>query len=116
MEVPPQYSLAIPALGLPNLYPLPFLRYSPVYAAAELPPTMVIHTAADRITPIDQAFRLERALIDADVPVEVFYYEDVSHYLQIGADLTDAGAEMYYRILAFIAQYLTSPHAAAVVD
>ena len=116
LEVPPEYALAIPALGLPNLYPLPFLRYSPVYAAAELPPTMVIHTAADRITPIDQAFRLERALIDAGVPVEIFYYEDVSHYLQIGADLTDAGAEMYYRILAFIAQYLTSPHAAAVVD
>jgi len=116
LEVPPQYSLAIPALGLPNLYPLPFLRYSPVYAAAELPPTMVIHTAADRITPIDQAFRLERALIEAGVPVEVFYYEDVSHYLQIGADLTDTGAEMYYRILDFIAQYLTSPHAAAVVD
>ena len=50
------------------------------------------------------------------MPVEVFYYEDVSHYLQIGADLTDAGAEMYYRILAFIAQYLTSPQAATVVD
>ena len=108
LEVPPKYALAVPALGLPNLFPLPFLRYSPVYSAAELPPTMVIHTAADRITPINQAYRLERALAGAGVPAEVFYYEDVSHYLQIGENLTETGAEMYYRILDFVAQRLAA--------
>jgi acetyl esterase/lipase len=105
IQVPPQYELAIPALGFADLFPLTFLRYSPVYTAEELPPTMVIHTASDHITSIDQAYQLEAALKAAGVPVEAFYYEDVSHYLQIGEDLTDAGKEMFYRILDFIRQY-----------
>lgn len=116
LELPPQYELAVPALGLPNLYPLPFLRYSPVYSAAELPPTMVIHTPADRITLIDQAYRLAQALADAGVPLEAYYYEDVSHNIQIGENLTEIGAEMYYRILDFIAQYLAPASRQAVVD
>lgn len=102
IEMPPQYRLLIPALGPANLYPLSFLRYSPVYVASELPPTMIVHTAADRIIPIEQAWQLEAELRSANVPVEAFYYEDVSHYLQIGADMTDAGAEMFWRILKFI--------------
>jgi dipeptidyl aminopeptidase/acylaminoacyl peptidase len=105
LEMPPQFELVIPALGPPNLYPLTFLRYSPVYTAAQLPATLIIHTAADRITPIDQAYQLEEALRAAGAPVEVFYYEDVSHYLQIGDDLTEAGAEMFYRILDFVKRY-----------
>ncbi len=116
LDVPPQYALAVPALGLPNLYPLPFLRYSPVYAAAELPPTMVIHTAADHVTPIDQAYRLEAALHAAGVSTEAFYYEDVSHYLQIGDDLTAAGAEMFDRILDFVAKYLPPAPVASLTD
>lgn len=101
IEIPPPYELAVPALGAPNLYPLLFLRYSPVYTAVQLPPTLIIHTDADRITRITQAYELEEALKKAGVPVEVFYYEDVSHYLQIGEDMTDAGAEMFYLILDF---------------
>jgi dipeptidyl aminopeptidase/acylaminoacyl peptidase len=107
IEMPPQYELAIPALGPPNIYPLPFLRYSPVYTAHDLPPTMVIHTSVDRITPIDQAYQLEEALRSAGIPVDVFYYEDVSHYLQIGEDITEAGVEMFYRILDYVEQNLT---------
>ena len=105
MEVPPRYDLAIPALGLPNLYPLPFLRYSPAYSAAGLPPTMVIHTASDRITPIDQAYRLEAALRETGVPVEAYYYDDISHYLQIGDHMNDATKEMYHRVVDFIQQH-----------
>lgn len=105
LEMPPDYELLIPALGAPNLYPLFFLRYSPVYTAAQLPPTLIIHTDADRVTPIDQAYQLEAALKAANVPVEVFYYEDVSHYLQIGDDLTPAGMEMYFLILDFVKRY-----------
>lgn len=116
LELPPQYELAVPALGLPNLYPLPFLRYSPVYSAAELPATMVIHTPADRITLIDQAHRLVQALADAGVPFEAYYYEDVSHNIQIGDNLNEIGAEMFYRILDFVAQYLAPASRQAVVD
>lgn len=104
LEIPPQYEYLIPALGMPNLYPLLFLRYSPVYTAAELPPTLIIHTAADRVLPIEQAYELEAALRQAGVPVEVFYYEDVSHYLQIDENITEAGKEMFYRTLDFIGQ------------
>ncbi len=105
ITLPEQYRLVIPALGAANIYPLGFLRYSPVYTAAYLPPTLIIHTDADTIIPIEQAYELEAALRTAGVPVDVFYYEDVSHYLQIGADLTDAGQEMYYLILRFVEKY-----------
>jgi dipeptidyl aminopeptidase/acylaminoacyl peptidase len=105
IQLPPGYELAIPALGFADLFPLTFLSYSPVYTAGELPPTMVIHTAADLVTPIDQAYQLEAALNATGVPVETFYYEDVSHYLQIGEDMTDAGKEMFTRILDFIRRH-----------
>jgi len=104
IAIPPEYTYLIPALGPPNLYPLEFLRYSPVYTAAQLPPTMIIHTAADRIIPIEQAYELEEALQRAGVPVTVFYYEDVSHYLQIDAQMTDAGRAMFFRVAEFAAQ------------
>lgn len=105
IQVPPQHELAIPSLGLPNLYPLTFLRYSTIYAAGELPPTMVIHTAADEVTRIEQAYKLEAALREAGVPVEAYYYDDVSHYLQIGENMTEAGMEMYDRVLEFVEKY-----------
>lgn len=105
ITLPDQYRLIIPALGAANLYPLGFLRYSPVYTAAYLPPTLIIHTDADIIIPIEQAYELEAVLRTAGVPVEVFYYEDVSHYLQIGEDLSEAGQEMYYLILDFVERY-----------
>ena len=107
IEIPPQYTYLIPALGPPNLYPLAFLRYSPVYTAAQLPPTLIIHTDADRIIPISQAYELEAALRAAGVPVTVFYYQDVSHYLQIDDQMTDAGREMFYRVIEFAKQYRT---------
>lgn len=66
---------------------------------------MVIPTAADRITPIDQAYQLVAALEAAGVPVEAFYYPGVSYYLQIGEDMTEAGKAMFWRILAFICQF-----------
>lgn len=105
ITVPAEYRLLIPALGPANLYPLAFLRYSPVYFASELPPTMIIHTDADRIIPIEQAKELEAELIAAHVPTQVFYYKDVSHYLQIGDEMTAAGTEMFWRILEFIQKW-----------
>lgn len=105
VQIPHEFRYLIPALGTPRLHPLPFLRYSPVYAASQLPPTLIIHTAADTIIPIAQARELEQALRSSEVAVEVFYYDDVSHYLQIDENLTPAGKEMFGRILAFIEKY-----------
>lgn len=102
IELPDAYRFLIPALGAAHVHPMEFLRYSPVYTAAQLPPTLIIHTAADRIIPISQAYELEAALRKAGVAVDVFYYEDVSHYLQIGDDLTAAGQAMYQVVLDFI--------------
>jgi len=103
--IPPEYEFLIPALGRPNLHPLNFLRYSPIYTAQQLPPTLIIHTDADRIIPISQAYELEKALHLADVPPEVFYYQDVSHYLQIGENMSAAGEEMFYRVVDFTQRY-----------
>ena len=105
LVVPPPYELLVPALGPPNLYPLVFLAYSPVYYVSELPPTMIIHTAADRILPIDQAYELAAAVQAADIPLETYYYEDVSHYLGIGENLTDTGRTMFYQIVEFVQRY-----------
>lgn len=105
LEIPDPYGMVIPALGAANIHPVPFLRFSPVYTAAHLPPTLIIHTDADAIIPIDQAYQLESALRAADVPVEVFYYEDVSHYLQIGDDITEAGKAMYWLVMDFAGRY-----------
>jgi len=103
--VPFPYELLVPALGPPNLYPLAFLAYSPVYYASELPPTLIIHTAADQILPIRQAYDLAAAVKAAGIPLETYYYEDVSHYLGIGENLTDAGREMFYKIVEFVQRY-----------
>jgi dipeptidyl aminopeptidase/acylaminoacyl peptidase len=73
--------------------------------ASELPPTLLIHTAADRVLPIEQAYALEAAALAAGVPVETYYYTDTSHYLGIGENLTDAGREMFYMIVEFIERY-----------
>lgn len=111
IQLPERFRLAVPALGAPNLYPELFLRYSPVYTAAQLPPTLIIHTDADEVTPLDQALQLEAALAAAGVPHDVFYYRDVTHYLEIGENLTDAGKEMYHRILSFAQRYQPLPPA-----
>ena len=102
INLPSMHNLAIPALGMPNLYPLPFLHYSSIYSAAELPPTLINHTVNDDITLVDQAYRLEAALKDAGVPVEAFYYDDESHYLQLGEYTPESSKEMYRRVLEFI--------------
>ena len=109
LQMPPNYALLVPAFGLPNLYPLTFLRYSPVFVASELPPTLLIHTAADQVLPIAQAYELEAAAKAAGVPVETYYYTDTSHYLGIGDNLTDAGREMFYKIVDFVKRYGEQP-------
>lgn len=102
LEMPPDFEYAIPALGPANIYPLPFLRFAPVYTAAWLPPTFIVHTAADRIATIDQAYQLEAALREAQIPVETYYYADTSHYLMIGDAITQSSMDVYYAILDYV--------------
>ena len=102
LTLPERFRYVIPALGPANIYPLPFLYFSPVYTASHLPPTLIIHTDVDRIIPIGQAYELEKALRAAGVQVEVLYYGDVSHYLRIGDDMTESGKEMFWRVLTFL--------------
>ena len=40
LTLPERFQYVIPALGPANIYPLPFLYFSPVYTASHLPPTM----------------------------------------------------------------------------
>ncbi len=105
ITVPPAYELVIPAMGNPKTHPIPFLRLSPTYVAGQLPPTLIIHTDADAIIPICQAEDLASGLRAAGVPVETFYYTDVSHYLQIDDNMTDAARAMFYHILDFVERY-----------
>jgi acetyl esterase/lipase len=105
ITIPDAYRFAIPAMGNPSRNPVALLEFSPLYDAGSLPPTLIIHTAADEIIPIEQAYAFEAALREAGVPVETFYYEDVSHYLQIEEEMTDAGREMFYRVVEFIDRY-----------
>lgn len=107
LEMPPDFEFAIPALGPANIYPLDFLRFSPVYTPHHLPPTFIVHTAADRIATIDQAYQLEAALEAAGIAVETFYYEDDSHYLMIGDDITEASMQVYEEILGYIEAQLS---------
>jgi len=105
LSLPERFQYVIPALGPANLFPLQFLYFSPVYTASHLPPTMIIHTMVDRIIPISQAYEMEGALRAAGVPLEVLYYEDESHYLQIGEDMTESGEEMFWKTLAFLEKH-----------
>ena len=110
ITVPAAYELVIPAMGNPKIHPMPFLRLSPTYIAGQLPPTLIIHTDADTIIPISQAEDLASALRAAGVPVETFYYTDVSHYLQIEDNMTDEARTMFYHILDFVEQYQEEPN------
>lgn len=109
ISLPPDYTYAIPALGPPHVYPLLYLRYSPVYTAGQLPPTLIVHTPADEITPIEQAYELEAALHAAGVPVETMYYEDVSHNIQIGENMSPVGPAIFERVYAFAAAHQSRP-------
>lgn len=81
LEIPPPYDTFIASLGRPDRHPEIFLRYSPAFFAEHVPPTLIIHTQADRVVPVDQAYRFAEALEQAGRPYELVIYEDISHYL-----------------------------------
>ncbi len=101
LEIPPPYDAAVAALGRPDRHPEAFLQYSPAFFARHMPPTLVVHTTADRVIPHNQSLRFAQALAQAGIPHELFLYEDTSHYLNTW-DPTPQVAEAFWRMIAFL--------------
>ena len=104
-EIPPRYATFVQSMGRPDRYPQIYLSYSPAFHAAQLPPTMVVHTTADEVVPYNQSLRLDQALTAAGVTHELFLYEDTTHYLD-QVNVTPDTAELYRRLAAFLDRYV----------
>lgn len=72
--------------------------------AANLPPTLVLHGAADRVVPVSEAAALEKLLRRHRIPHEVHIYPGAGHGF-CGPDAEDAVA----RVSAFFRRHLTPP-------
>lgn len=105
LAIPPPYDTAIAAMGRPDRDPAFFFRYSPVFFAAHLPPTFVIHTYNDEVIPYNQAETLARALQAANVPHELLLYEDTTHYLD-AYNPTPGTHMVYERVLDWVGERL----------
>ena len=70
-------------------------------SGTKLPPTLVLHGAADRIVPASHARRLERMLAEAGTPHETQVYPGEGHVLS-GMAQFDAAS----RVTAFLARHL----------
>jgi dienelactone hydrolase len=104
-EIPPRYATFVQSLGRPDRYPQVYLGCSPSFHAAQLPPTMIVHTTADEVIPYNQSLRLDEALAAAGVAHELFLYEDTTHYLD-QVNVTPDTAELYRRLAAFLDRYV----------
>jgi acetyl esterase/lipase len=84
---------------------------SPVtYASPDDPPFLIIHGDADPLVPVEQAYLLQEALLDANVPVELLIVQNGGHGLEaVGAATIPAGEEVYQQILLFLTQELQKP-------
>ncbi|MFD4945567.1 alpha/beta hydrolase family protein [Streptomyces sp. NPDC058239] len=76
--------------------PAELIRRSAVFArGGSGTPTLIVHGAADRVTPVGQAHELYRSLLRAGrAPVELYVYPDEGHEFTDGAHLLDAAARV----------------------
>lgn len=81
LEIPAPYDSFVASLGRPDRHPEIYLAASPAFFAAHLPPTLIIHTRADQVIPVNQATRFANALAHAGTPHTLVLYEDTTHYL-----------------------------------
>lgn len=109
LEIPPPYDTFVASLGRPDRHPEVFLKYSPAFFAGHLPPTLIIHTPADRVIPIDQAYRFAEALAQAGTPHELVIYEDISHYLD-PYNPTGETRRVYEITVRFLKEMLSTEH------
>lgn len=101
LRIPPPYDSAIAALGRPDRDPAFFFDFSPVFYAAHLPPTFIVHTTNDEVIPYQQAEAMAEALAEAGIPHELLLYTDTTHYLD--AYNPTPGTELVYeRVLDYV--------------
>lgn len=105
LKIPPPYDNAVAALGRPDRDPAFFFDFSPIFYVTHLPPMFVVHSYGDEVIPYNQSEALDATLTAADMPHEVFLYEDTTHYLD-AYNPTPATFEVFERTLAFVKQHL----------
>jgi fermentation-respiration switch protein FrsA (DUF1100 family) len=103
--LPERYLDAIAALGRADRIPDFYLQHSLAFHPEQLPPTLIVHTKQDEVIPYNQSLRLAEAMATANVPHELFIYEDTTHYLD-QVNVTPDTAELYRRLIAFLDQYV----------
>ena len=78
-----------------------------------LPPTLIIHGAKDKLVPVARAYALDLAMTDAAVAHEIHIYPDAQHgfnFPEMQAWYNPADAhDAWNRTVAFLAKYLTAP-------
>jgi dipeptidyl aminopeptidase/acylaminoacyl peptidase len=105
LEIPDLYANYVASLGRPDRTPEIYMGYSPAFHAVQMPPALVVHTTADEVVPYNQSVRFAEALDAANVPHELFLYEDTTHYLD-QVNVTPETAELYSRLAAFLDRYV----------
>lgn len=105
LQIPSPYDTFVASLGRPDRHPEIYLAASPAYFADHLPPTLIIHTHADRVIPVEQAVRFADALEQASTPYQLVLYDDVSHYLNPD-NPTEETRRVYDVTIAFLEQWL----------
>jgi hypothetical protein len=105
LAIPYRYQDAIAAMGRPDRDPAFFLGLSPAFQASQMSPSLVAHTFSDEVVPYPQSERFAQALQDAGVEVELYLYQDTSHYLD-QVNITPETAELYRRLAAFLDRHL----------
>lgn len=107
LEIPSPYDSFVAGLGRPDRHPEIYLAASPAFFAEHLPPTLIIHTHADRVIPVDQATRFAEVLEAAGTPYELVLYEDISHYLD-PENPTEETRRVYDETVTFLEQWISS--------
>lgn len=104
LDWPPHLGYILASLGTANAKPLGFMEFAPVYSAGIMPPMFLIHTFEDEMVPIEQSYEYAAALEAAGVEVRTHYFEDESHYIQIGERTSEVTKELFQMVLAYLAE------------
>jgi acetyl esterase/lipase len=110
LEIPERFQFAVASLGRPDRDPAFLMQYSPAFFARHMPPTLVVHTPADRVIPSSQSVRFAQALADAGIPHELILYQDTTHYLNT-INPSPEGVAVFWRMVEFLNQTLGIKHA-----
>jgi dienelactone hydrolase len=78
-----------------------------------LPPTLILHGAKDKLVPVARAYALDLMMTDAGMAHEIHIYPDAQHgfnFPEMQAWYNPADAhDAWNRTVAFLAKYLTAP-------